>query len=118
VSEKPAREWRFYLDDIHRFAENVIIYTQGQNQESFVASGLNYDATVRNLELIGEAATHIPEGVRSAHPQIPWRMMIATRNRLIHGYLGIDNDTLWSIIRQDIPALLSGIQAVIRAEKQ
>ncbi len=43
---------------------------------------------------------------RGGNPQIPWRLIIATRNRLIHGYLGIDNDTLWSIIQTDIPALL------------
>jgi uncharacterized protein with HEPN domain len=61
---------------------------------------------VRNLELIGEAATHIPDEVR----QNTWRMIIATRNRLIHGYLGIDNDTLWSIIQTDIPALLPLLQ--------
>lgn len=88
------------------FAENVISYTHGLDQAGFVSSGLNYDATVRNLELIGEAATHIPDEIRQANPQIPWRLIIATRNRLIHGYLGIDNDTLWSIIRSDIPSLL------------
>ncbi|MBA3015010.1 MAG: DUF86 domain-containing protein [Proteobacteria bacterium] len=86
------REWRFYLD--------------GLNQPKFVMSGLNYDATLRNLELIGEAATHIPDTIRQENPHIPWRLIIATRNRLIHGYLGIDNDTLWSIIQTDIPSLL------------
>ena len=80
------------------------------DQDAFVASGLNYDATLRNLELIGEAATHIPNEVRQANSQIPWRMIIATRNRLIHSYLGIDNDTLWSIIRDDIPALLAQLR--------
>ena len=49
---------------------------------------------------------HIPETIRLANPQIPWRLIIASRNRLIHGYLGIDNDTLWSIIRSDVPVLL------------
>ncbi len=57
-------------------------------------------------KLIGEAATHAPDNIRAKHPEVPWRMIIATRNRLIHGYLGIDNDTLWSIIQDDIPALL------------
>jgi len=61
---------------------------------------------VRNLELIGEAATHIPIEFRDANSSISWRMIIATRNRLIHGYLGIDNDTLWSIIKDDVPVLL------------
>lgn len=106
MSESAQREWRFYLDDMIRFAEKVIAYTNGFDQPGFVANGLNYDATLRNLELIGEAATHIPDEIRQANPQIPWRLIIATRNRLTHGYLGIDNDTLWSIIRSDIPALL------------
>lgn len=104
------REWRFYLDDMIGFAEKVIAYTGSFDQASFVNSGLNYDATGRNLELIGEAATHLPESVRLTHPQIPWRLIIATRNRLIHGYLGIDNDTLWSIIQTDIPSLLPQLQ--------
>ena len=106
MSERAGREWRFYLQDMITFADKVVIYTDGMDQSGFVGSGLNYDATVRNLELIGEAATHIPDDVCKANPQIPWRRIIATRNRLIHGYLGIDNDTLWSIIRDDIPPLL------------
>ncbi len=106
MSDATHREWRFYLDDMIGFAEKVITYTDGLDQISFIASTLTYDATVRNLELIGEAATHIPDDVRRANSCIPWRLIIATRNRLIHGYLGIDNDTLWSIIRDEIPVLL------------
>ena len=112
MSETPQREWRFYLNDMIGFAEKVIAYTDGLDQAGFIASGLNYDATLRNLQLIGEAATHIPDEIRHANPQIPWRLIIATRNRLIHGYLGIDNDTLWSIIQSDIPALLPGLIAL------
>ncbi len=70
-----------------------------------MANRLNYDATLRNLELIGEAASHVPEEMRKFAPNVPWRQVVATRNRLIHGYLGIDNDTLWSIIRDDVPPL-------------
>ncbi|WP_297455730.1 DUF86 domain-containing protein [Ferrovum sp.] len=112
MSDPTQREWRFYIDDMIGFAEKVIAYTDGLDQAAFVASGLNYDATVRNLELIGEAATHVPDFVRTAVPHVPWRLIIATRNRLIHGYLGIDNDTLWSIIRSDIPALLPHLIAL------
>ena len=94
------------------FTGKVLAYTDGLNQAGFVASGLTYDATLRNPELIGEAASHIPDEIRAAHPEIPWRMIIATRNRLIHGYLGIDNDTLWSIIRDDVPELLPLLKAL------
>ena len=112
MSDTPSREWRFYVDDMIGFAEKVMDYTHGLDQAAFVASGLNYDATVRNLELIGEAAIHVSDATRVANPEIPWRLFIATRNRLIHGYLGIDNDTLWSIVVSDVPALLPELLAL------
>lgn len=83
------------------------------DQKAFVANRLVYDASLRNLELVGEAATHIPSHIREAHPSIPWRMVVATRNRLIHGYLGIDDDTLWSIIRDDLPSLVENLHSVL-----
>jgi len=103
----PQRAWRFYVDDMIGFAENVLSYTKGYNQNDFEQSKLHYDATLRNLELIGEAATHIAQRVREFAPGIPWR--------LIHGYLGIDNDTLWSIVRDNIPSLLADLQALKNA---
>jgi uncharacterized protein with HEPN domain len=111
MSDSSRREWRFYVDDMINLTKKVLAYTDGLDQARFVASGLTYDATLRNLELIGEAATHIPVDVRAAHPEIPWRMIIAIRNRLIHGYLGID-DTLWSIIQDDVPGLMPLLQAL------
>ncbi len=111
-SSSPERAWRFYIDDMIAFAENVLTYTEGYDQHGFEQSKLNYDATVRNLELIGEAATHIPQHVREFASQIPWRLIIAMRNRLIHGYLGIDNDTLWSVIRDNAPSLLADLYAL------
>lgn len=94
------------------FAEKVLAYTEGLDQAVFVASGLNYDATVRKLELIGEAATHIPIEIQERYSAVPWRQVIATRNRLIHGYLGIDNDTLWSIIKDDVPTLIMQLRHI------
>lgn len=107
-----AREWRLYVDDMIAFGERVLAYTAGLDQAAFVADTLVFDATLRNLELIGEAATRVPDVVRQAHPEVPWRMIIATRNRLIHGYLGIDSDTLWSIVVTDVPTLLASLRAV------
>ena len=100
------RSWQLYIDDMRVFSHKVLLYTEGFDQERFVASGLNYDATLRNLELIGEAANQIPEAIRTTMPQIQWRQMIAVRSRVADGYLGLDNDTLWSIICTDVPALI------------
>ena len=106
----PNREWRFYLDDMIGFCERVRAFTSGLDQSRFVSDVMRFDATVRNIELIGESATHIPERIRSSSPTIPWRMVIATRNQLIRGYLGIDNETLWSIVETEIPALLISLR--------
>ncbi len=102
----PEREWRFYLDDMIAFTEKVLTYTDGLNQAAFESNPKTFDATLRNLELIGEAATRIPQSVRDGASEIPWRQVIATRNRLIHGCLGVDNDTIWSVIQDDVPELL------------
>ncbi|MBF0184411.1 MAG: DUF86 domain-containing protein [Magnetococcales bacterium] len=110
----PQRAWEFYLDDMISFAEKATAYTKGLDRAGFEADGLTFDATVRNLELIGEAASHIPQPVREGAPAIPWRQIIATRNRLIHGYLGIDNDILWSIIQDDLPNLLVNLHELRR----
>lgn len=106
------REWHFYISDMIASAEKILSYTAGMQQSDFEINDLTYDATIRNIEIIGEAATHIPEDIRKQHPEIPWRMMIATRNQLIHGYLGIDNDILWNIVSADIPELLPKLQAL------
>jgi uncharacterized protein with HEPN domain len=111
MSESP-REWRFYVGDMVQFCEKVLQYTANIDQATFVADAMRYDATVRNLELLGEAATRIPEPVRAAHASVPWRLIVATRNRLIHGYLGIDNDTLWSVIQTQVPRLLQQLRTI------
>lgn len=107
------REWRFYLEDMLRFAEKVKSYSAGLDQATFEQDELKYDAILRNLELIGEAATHVPPDVREAHAGIPWRQTVATRNRLIHGYLGIDNDTLWSIVSEDVGPLIEQLRGLL-----
>ena len=106
------RLWTFYIEDMIDFTEKAIAYCAGLNRTTFVANTLVYDATLRNLELIGEAATRIPAPVREGYPDIPWRQVIATRNRLIHGYLGVDDDILWSIIQDDLPRLLDQLGAL------
>ena len=104
------RDWQFYVEDMIGFCERVRDYTAGLDQAAFVASPMSYDATLRNLELIGEAATQIPETVRDAHPEIPWRAIIGTRNRLAHAYLHIDDDIIWTLIVDAVPELLAALR--------
>ena len=114
-AEHGAREWRFRIQDMIEFSEKVLSYTEGMDQDAFIVDALTYDATLRNLELIGEAATHIPSEVREAHPDIPWRAIVGTRNRLAHSYLSISDNIIWTIIQDAIPKLLPGLQDLLKA---
>lgn len=113
-----TRNWRFYIKDMIQFAERVLSYTEGLDIASFVADSRVYDATLRNIELIGEAAGRLPQDVRKAYPQIPWRRIIATRNRVAHGYLGIDDDVIWDIVQFEIPELLSKLRHLLKSAKE
>ena len=66
-------------------------------------------AVIRALEVIGEAARNVPEEVRRAHPEIPWRGMTGMRDKVIHGYFGIDAKIVWATVRHDLPAMCSAV---------
>ena len=111
-----SRHWGLYIQDMIAFSERVLAYTEGMDQEHFVADVRSYDATLRNLELIGEAAAHFRQHVRNAHREIEWRRIVATRHRVAHGYLGID-DAVWDIIQTEIPDLLPKLRQLLASEQ-
>ena len=67
----------------------------------------------RVAELIGEAATRLPEAVRDASPKVPWRQMIGMRNWLIHGYDGIDAEILWDVLSKKAGELVAQLDVII-----
>jgi uncharacterized protein with HEPN domain len=73
-------------------------------------------AFVRSLEIIGEAVKNIPDETKTRYPEIEWRKMAATRDRLIHGYFSVDFDLVWDIIQNKIPGLDADIKRIIDLE--
>ena len=110
---RPERLWDCYARDMLVCCEKIIAYTQDLDQACFVADDRTYDATMCNIEIIGASATRIPEAVRKAHEEIPWSDIIATRNRIIHGYAGIDDAAVWDIVRDSVPALVPLLKALL-----
>jgi uncharacterized protein with HEPN domain len=76
---------------------------KGLGFEDFVRSDIVIDAVARNLTVMGEAAKSVPDEVRQAHPEIPWRRIVGLRNIGIHDYPGIDLENIWRIATQNVP---------------
>lgn len=70
-----------------------------------MADDMMYYAVVKNIEIIGEAANMLTESFRVSHNQIPWKMVVGMRNYIVHEYFQVDNDVVWSVIFNDLPAL-------------
>jgi len=68
---------------------------------------------VRLVEIVGEAASRVPEELRAKHPGVPWRQTVGMRNRLIHGYDTVNFDILWAIVEKDFPPLIEQLRAII-----
>lgn len=75
---------------------------------------LLYLALLQLSQIIGEAATRVSESVRLDNPEVPWREVIAFRNRLIHGYDSVDRDILWAILKQDFPELRDQLTIILQ----
>ena len=110
-----SREWRLYVADMKACCARVAEYTAGLSREQFEAKRIVYDATLRNLEVLGEAARNVPEEIRAQSPDIPWRRIVAVRNVLIHCYLGIDNVIIWDIIWNEIEKLRLALEKLAAA---
>ena len=87
----------------------AVQFSQGRSRSDLDSDRLFQLAMVRLVEVIGEAASRLTKETHTRCANIPWPQIISTRNRLIHGYLGIDNDTLWSIVVTDIPTLVDAL---------
>ena len=79
----------------------------------FAGDELIQTSVIRWIEIIGEAVRGLSDELRRAHPEVPWRQMIAMRNVLIHGYFDIDVDLVWSVVQNDLPKLGAQIRALL-----
>lgn len=93
-------------------AKESLSFIEGKTKKDVEKNRQLALSLVKEIEIIGEAASQISESFKSAHPDLPWNLMIATRNRLIHGYFDIDLDVVWSAVTSDLPPLLKQLEKI------
>lgn len=102
-----------FLRHILDCIEKVERYLQNYDFEKFQNDELVTDAVVRNVEVIGEAANNLTRDFRSKTPNIKWRKIISTRNRIIHGYATVDLEIIWNITQSDLEELKTEIEKIL-----
>ena len=112
MSRSPLEYLRHILDETLYLSRQ----TSGLSKAQFLADETLKRAFVRSIEIIGEATKQVPEDIRQQYAHIQWRAMAGMRDRLIHGYFGIDYDIVWDVVVNKIPELQQEIEEILRNE--
>lgn len=109
------RRDRDFLEDIMEASGRALRYVSGMDYEQFAADAKTQDAVIRTLEIVGEATKRLSEELRASHDQIPWRSMAGLRDRLIHGYFGVNLDIVWQIVTEELPDVRNSVREIVNA---
>jgi len=102
-----------YLLDMLIAARKILLFTQGVTREQFDQDELLQNTVIRMLEIIGEAARNVSDGIKAIHSEIPWRQIVGMRHRLVHEYFRIDLERVWDTVEKDIPDLIRRIEPLV-----
>ncbi|MBN2019067.1 MAG: DUF86 domain-containing protein [Sedimentisphaerales bacterium] len=98
-----------FLEHIIECIDLIAEYTKGKTKEEFFASKGLQDSVIRRIEIMGEAVKNIPQNIRKAHPQVPWKKIAAMRDIIAHEYWGIDLKLTWKVATERVPPLKNEI---------
>ena len=108
------RDDSFYLKHILNAILKIEKYTKEISQADFKRSDLIQDGVVRQIEIIGEATKHLSAEFRSKNAAIPWKDITGMRDKLIHGYFGVDIGAVWKTVQDDMPPFKAEIEKLIK----
>ena len=90
------------IERIEKFMKNVA-------KAQFLKNEEKQSAVMRQIEIIGEAVKNLPKSYTKKYPQVPWKDIAGMRDKLLHHYFGVDLETVWKAIQEDIPELKKNI---------
>lgn len=111
MSKRPAL---ILIEDIYEAIEKIERYIDTLELDVFIEDEKTADAVVRNLEIIGEAASRLPKDFTEQHPEIDWPKIVGLRHRIVHDYFGVDLSMIWQIIHSDLPTFKKSLHKIYK----
>jgi uncharacterized protein with HEPN domain len=102
-----------YLADVVEAVQRIVSYTAELSYEEFLADRKTQDAVLRNLQVMGEAVKKLSALVKQAHPHLPWKQVAGMLDKVVHDYFGINYDIIWALAKQELPAMLPSLAAIL-----
>jgi len=111
------KESLIFIEHILENIEDIETFSKGLSRENLETNILKQKAIIRSIEIIGEAVRNLSDSFKKKYPEIPWREIVGTRDKMIHNYFGVDLDIVWGIIKGDIFELKKQIKEILEKEK-
>jgi uncharacterized protein with HEPN domain len=112
-----TRNVSLYIKDILQNMQDAEEFVRGFSFEQFAGDKRTFNAVVRSLEVIGEAAKNVPDEIRRQYPLVPWKEMAGMRDKVIHFYFGVNKEAVWIAVKERIPAVRPMVEKIMQDQK-
>jgi len=107
-----------YVGHMLDMGQKALDFTEGLNKVDYDNDEALRLALTHLVQTIGEAAQHVSPSFRETHPEISWYEIIGMRHRIVHDYLNVDEDIIWEVVRQDLPALVATLGKLVPPDER